>query len=413
MLKILLPIAVKVIAQIFNSLIGLLIARQIGPEAFGIYSLYLAVLVSVTIISEFGITGNLIAHFSLDKHQIKSVVSASINLLWISNLIAQIAALIILNFLTENTLPKYASIFIAISLIPSIYIYQKSKIDSSEKRYLLSNIESISTLIFTILKLTIISYANTEFLFYLLLIHTIQIYFLAASRFYLFIKHNMSSQKSNVSAKTKINTKQLFKESYPLFISTLILGINLKIDLFTIQAYCSDIMLGNYAILLSLYGMLVLPSQLYSNFIYPDLVNNTDTNLWAKHHLLILYYFLISLILMLITIKPVYYFLGDEYFFQLTPAILLFLSFLFHSWSFLSSKKIIIDKIYSFSYKRMIVALIINLSGNLFLVPKIGVEGAAASTFISFLWLGLISDLTTKKLRGLAIIKINSLKLQS
>ena len=413
MLKVFFPIAVKVVAQIINSFIGLLIARQIGPEVYGIYSLYLAVLVSATIISEFGITGNLISHFSSNKQRIKSVISASINLLLLSNLAAQLLALIILNFLTENTLPKYASIFIAISLIPSIYIYQKSKIDSSEKRYLLSNIESIIILIFTILKFAIISSTKTEFIFYLLLIHTIQIYILTASRFYIFLKHNMSSQKSNILTKTKINTKQLFKESYPLFISTLILGINLKIDLFTIQAYCSETMLGNYAILLSLYGMLVLPSQLYSNFIFPDLINFSDTNRWAKHHLFILYYFFITLIVMLIAVKPIFNFLGEEYFFQFTPAILLFLSFLFHSWSFLSSKKIIIDKIYSFSYKRMIVALIINLSGNLILVPKIGVEGAATSTFISFLWLGLISDLTTKKLRGLAIIKINSLILKS
>jgi len=76
-----------------------------------------------------------------------------------------------------------------------------------------------------------------------------------------------------------------------------------------------------------------------------------------------------------------------------------------------SSKWFILEGLFHIVFYRTLVAAILNLFFNFFLIPNFGIEGAAISSLISYSYFAVFSLLFYRKTRNIALMKFRGMNL--
>jgi O-antigen/teichoic acid export membrane protein len=400
--------ALRMIAGMF---VGILVARYLGPEQFGIFSYALAF---VAIFSSF-------AKLGLDTIVIRNLVNNPIRrdvylgtAFWLKFIGALVtfAIIAVTSLFTNNDQITITYIcIIACGIIFQSFevvdFYFQSKVLS---KYV--SISKITQLLFSSLIKIFLVLSNAD-LFWFVIVSLIDQITLSIS---LYIAYKLQKDIVFINKFDFKTAKNFLYESWPLICSCIVYVIYSRIDQILIKEMLGVRDVGIYAASLRLSEVWFFIPVLITNSLFPAIVN-------AKKESEALYllrlqrlYILLAWIAILI-ILPIYFFSNEIVVFLYgkefsDSAIILKIHvvtlFFVFMWTG-SAQFIIVESRFLFAFFRNALGLVVNVTSNMILIPKYGINGAAFSSLFGFIASSSVANLIYKPMRETFFMQLKAL----
>jgi O-antigen/teichoic acid export membrane protein len=387
-------VVTKILKFILSLGVSVIIARVLGPEGKGVAAYIIMIISMFALIGPFGIL-DAHSYFFAKKIKRKKEKIFQNNMTFII-LISLILILIVLlislkGYLLNNSLNFLNNPFYSLFILFGILILMISPVLSQtlfvlNKIFLENKILLINRIAFLVIlsslmilnKLTILSYLFTYFLFELILAI---IYFINIKiPFRIYLNKNL--------------IKEEFKFGFPLFIGVILINLVYKVDIFFIQYFLGFVETGVYSVGVNIAQKIWLIPVSIGAVLYAKLLNTQNkikkkniTILTSKFSFFICLFLVLPLLVLAPWIVMILY--GVAYEKSATIIQLLLPGVLFNLIGIL---------LYTY-YKAKgqpstyviltFITFLINLILNIILIPKLGINGAAIASTLSYTAFGL------------------------
>ncbi len=391
-------------SKIFSYLYRIIIARSLGPEVYGLFSLALMILSLFVVISSLGLTEGVLRFIALyrgkkEQDKVNFLFRVSLIIGVISGILFAIilffsSEFISLKFFHNQSLIiylKFFSFLIPVSLLTNFYLsviraYEEIGWHSFIQNILESSLKTIFLVIFIFFGLKTNAVISSSFL-------GITGMFLAA---YFVCKYKIKISYNN-PLKNKIKKRKilldLFAYSWPLIFLGIIGNLFNWTDSFTIGYFKTVLDVGIYNSAVPIASLLLLPSVIFMQLFFPlitkeyskknfKLIKDLSQQVGKWIFLINLPLFLIIMLFPGVIINILF---GQEYLIAENALRLLSLGFFSMSISAISTYLLSMMGKSKIILKDTLVFVGINLILNLILVPLYGLTGAAFSTMISYI----------------------------
>lgn len=208
--------------------------------------------------------------------------------------------------------------------------------------------------------------------------------------------------------------KKLLVTSWPLILSALAVILYMRMDQIMLKSLQGSFAVGNYSAAVRITEILFFIPVIISNSLFPSLVNISN-NLQVYHRsltrlysILIYLSFVMSVCIMFLSPSIISFLYGEQ--FKDAASVLNI-----HVWSSIfvfigvaSSHQLVIEGKTKITLYRTLIGVITNFTLNIFFIPIYGVQGAAIATLISYATSSFLSNFLFKSTR-----KINYLYFRS
>jgi PST family polysaccharide transporter len=399
----------KVYGAIISLLFLSILTSYLGPELFGVWSYILSFASIAVPLSTAGTNYTIVKKFSLNQNPADLAKQA-----FLLRLLASIITTIILALAFVVTTSKPESqelitlIFFLVGMILNninlTVLYNESKI-KNEKTVLAKNIGltiGIGIKIFLI-------YNNAS-------ISEIAAVTIIESLIFFLVGYYLTDLKilASFSPRVIADSRKLLKESFPLFLSSVIVIIYLKIDIILLRHFTVLGEVGYYAAAARISEMLYAAPVALSTVFFPIVMREINQKEETKINRIRFYAIVFYLCLFLSIscslfsphiIKIIY---GSAFYeasqiFSLHCISIMFIGFLTSS-----SKELIAKNKYKLIFYRDLSGLFSNLVLNIILIPAYGALGAAVSTLISYFIASVLSNLFFSETKQVLILMLKS-----
>lgn len=396
-------------ATILIGVAAILVARYLGPEEYGKFSYWIAIVSLVQPLINIAAPSIVTRAFTIKKHSTGEILGSALFLRIIGSFIAFFVAYIYFLIADKGT---SGGIIIALGLLlcpfESIESYYQANVNakvSSLAMFVGKGLGALIkiALIYLGLELGWFAIAQT---FTLALPPIILIVVFARKDFINFSKISIS----------KSLIKELFKLSFPLIFSGFFALIYLNIDQVFIEKMLGEYQLGIYSASVKLSMMIYFIPVMIGRSFLPGFIKTKEKSEELFLSRIYKFSFLLSasglffvLSLMILSRWLIINFFGNEYL-QAIPL------FRVHVVSLIFIFIIQIKNIWVVVYKNTwinlasnIIGAILNIGLNLYLIPKMGLMGAAWATIISYFVSSLVSSVFFRETRRLFLIQVKAL----
>lgn len=404
----------KILRMFVGLLVGVWVARYLGPEQFGLFS-YAQSFVGLFIV---------FTTLGLDSIVVRELVKKEINqdeIVGTAFLLKFFGALLIFCVLalsvqfTSNDRSENILIFIIASgsLFQSfnvIDMYFQSKVLSRYVVY--ANIITLFTS--SILKITLI-FLNAPLIAFAWTL-LFDSFVLMCGFIYFFYKNdgNLKRWKFNLTL-----AKNMLKDSYPLIIAGVINSIYMKVDQVMINEMLGSIQVGYYSAAVRLSEVWFSVGVIISNSLFPAIINSKKISeeLYYKR----IQYLFLFLTLIAYFLSVIVYFLSDKIIiglygpsFEEASSVLSIhiFSAIFVYLGVSSGRWLIAENKAKLDLYRNMSAMVINVALNLILIKKYGIIGSAYASLIAYIISFYLFDLIRQDTRKIFILKTKSLLLR-
>ncbi|MBI2629205.1 flippase [Candidatus Pacearchaeota archaeon] len=419
-----------VLSKAFTYLYKVIIARQFGPEIYGIFSLATVILSFFITVSFLGLSEGLLRYVAIyrGKNQIKQIrylIKVSMSILAVSSFLSMALLFILADFISVNlfhnaelsTFLKVFSLIIPISVASGIFL---SLIKAYEKISAYSFIVNILQNVSRVLLLAIFIFIglNSESIIwsYFLSVLLITIISYIVSKRY--IPEAFGIVNLQKGRKTKV-VSDLIGYSWPLIFLGVIGSLFFWIDSLIIGYFIDVANVGFYNAAFTIVSLFGIAPELFMQLFFPLITkefakNNTNlikeiskqVNKWIFIMNLPLF-----VIIFLFPGAVINLLFGSE--FTIADNTLRILSI----GGFFSSLTLVLTNLLSMKGKSKVILINISLASlanlilNIFLVKKFGMLGAAISTSLVWIILGIILFIEVKKYLNFAPIRRKMIKI--
>ena len=388
----------KLFKIIFSFFIVALVARHLGVEQFGLFNYISTIVLFFIAVSSFGFNGTVVRELANEENKIKEILVTSL----LTQLFGSIILYLFLCFyfyINEYEYSKYLLLF-SLSLIfkasDVVRYYYEYKLQMKKAVI----IDSLILLVSGLLKIYAVTVDGT--LLFFILIAIVE-YILAA--FFLLYRLLKDVKLFLNDFKISLATKLIIKGA-PLIVSSMSIMLLMKVDTIMIEHYIGLEAVGLYSsatkISESWFFLPAILAQSFGSKIYELKKINKHGILVEK---LLGFSFLFSVFAALVVsfiapyiIEIIY---GPEY-----AASSIILSI--HIWSgcfmflsVISGRWLLAENLHATAMWRTLYGVVVNIILNIYLIPRFGVVGAAASTLIGFSIGSYIGNVLNKKTRPL------------
>lgn len=382
-------------------LVGTWLARYLGPTRFGIFSYVISFTGLFSFLADFGINSILNRELVIESSDKKNnLLETAFYLRVFSGLLA----FLVVNFVTLF-LSISPTIRILILLYSLIFIFQAFSVFSV---FFQSRVESknnvkaqfFSSIIASIIKIIII--LNGGSLFWLVSVYVLEVILLGAL---LFSKYYFSGFKIKVwNFNFKLAKKLLFN-SYPLALVNVFSFIYLRLDQIMLKSIIGDSAVGIYAAAARISEIWYIIPMTICPSLFVAIVNSRKNdkllyfNRLKKLFLLMFYLALIIIIFVNLLAKPIIVLLYGGYYIQAIPILRIYSYSMFGTFLGVAAGQYLLVENYTKIYFFItFFGAAVNIVLNIFLIPKIGLTGAAIATVFSYIFV-IISLFFFKKTR--------------
>ena len=378
--------AEKILRMVVGILVGVWVARYLGPERYGLFSYAQSFVGLFAVVATLGLDSILVRELVKDENKRDVLLGTTFRLKLLGAGVAILLLAVAVQFTSNdgytNTLifiVASANIFQSFNVID---LYFQSKVLS--KYVVFAN--TISLALLSLLKIVCILLRAPLTAFALLVLLDSAV---LATGFVFFYRLNKLSVRAwRFDIKT---ANSLLKESWPIILSGASLMIQARIDQVMIREMLGSTETAYYSVALSLieyFGF--IPMVLHSS-LFPALAKakSISAELYKSRYL---NYYRLSFFLFLLTATPIFLFsakiitiiFGEAY----KPAgVLLSLMatrLFFTNIGTARSAFINIEGLFKYSLCSMIIGTFVNIVGNYILIPSYGSVGAIIATILSF-----------------------------
>ncbi|MDB9893888.1 flippase [Flavobacteriaceae bacterium] len=400
----------KIFRMIVGLLVGIWVARYLGPERFGVLRYSQSFVALFTSIATLGLNAIVVRELVKYKNKRDELLGTSFILQFFGALFVLIL-LSIVSYFTSNDNNTNTLVFIIASAtifqsFNVIDFYFQSKVLS--KYVVFANVMSL--FISSIIKVfLILNDASLMAFVWVILFDSI---ILAFGFIYFYVKkYNKKISKWKFKKSLAFS---LLKDSWPLILTGIAISINLNIDKVMINELLGSRYVGLYAAAISIATVFGMIPHMITQSIFPSFVNVYQKNnelflLRIKKGYKTLFY--ISLVFAIFVILFSKYLIlttyGNEYSESIQLLNFMIISILFNSIGAINSLYFKVKNMQKKMMNRQWINVILNVLLNYFLIQKFGVSGAVYATIIATLVSAVIYDLFDKECR-----EINQAKLE-
>ncbi|MGY5580767.1 flippase [Vibrio cincinnatiensis] len=398
----------KVLRMTLGLLVGVWVARYLGPEKFGLLSYAISYVALFSAFASLGLDNIVVKELVKDRSQENIVLgTAFIIKLFGSLLMIVLVSISLIIFQSDNN--------IIILVISSATIIQSFNVIDF---YFQSNVKgkyiaisNVISLIFSSFAkvLMIINGADIEFFAYIILFESA---ILSISYIFFYFKQSSSIFYWKVKRNIAIS---LLKDSWPLILSGLVVTLYMKVDQIMLNNMIGPESVGYYTAATRLSEIWYFIPVVICNSIFPAILNAKKISqelylnrLQKLYDTMVWFALLIAFFVTLINEPLVNILFGSAY--ASSSSILLV-----HVWSsvfvFLgvaSSKWFITEGLQKQALYRTVAGLIVNIMLNYILIGKYGAIGAAFSTLVSQMIASYLFNLFNIKTRPLFMMQSRS-----
>ncbi|WP_158141232.1 flippase [Vibrio furnissii] len=403
-------ISEKVLRMIFGLLIGVWVARYLGPEKFGMLSYAISFVALFSALSTLGLDSIVVRELVKDSKKENIVLGTAFSL----RFIGAIVVLILVTLSTFIYSEGYESDEIILVLAATTLVQSFSVIDF----YFQSNVKGkyvaisnvISLLFSSLIKiLLIVSHAGLEFFAYVIFI---EMSILSISYIYFYVSKGSSILKWSFDKSTALN---LLKDSWPLILSSLVVTLYMKVDQIMINKMIGPESVGYYTAATRLSEVWYFIPVVICNSLFPAILNAKERSkeLYLKR-LQNLYDFIlwlalaIALFVTLISNPLIDILYGKEYASSSSVLLVHIWSSVFVFLGVASSKWFIAEGLQKQALYRTLAGLGVNVFLNLLLIGSYGAIGAAIATLLSQIVASYLFNVFSIKTRGMFIMQSKS-----
>jgi len=398
-----------VLSKVLSYLYRIVIARDFGPEVYGIFSLATMILLFLVSFANLGLVEGILRFVSFYRgknniNKIRYVFRFSLYALFFSSILVGIilflfADFISLRFFHNPNLIIYLRIFSVLvpfyiflySFLSVIQAYEKIKVYS----FILDFLENFLKLIFLLILIFLGFVANAIIFSYILGVISV---FLAA---FLYCKYRLPEifKKYTLSKKSEKDIKKkLISYSWPLVFSTLLYVLFSDIDSFCIGFFKDVTQVGIYNAAVPIAALMVFSPVLFLRLFFPIITrefSKKNTELIKELSKQVQKWIMIVNVplLFLIVLFPgafINILFGSEYITAENSLRFLAIGFFFNSLCLIFYNLISMVGKSKLILLNILITAILNIIINISLIPVMGITGAAIGTMISYFVLMII-----------------------
>lgn len=378
--------AEKIFRTLVAFFVGILVARYLGPDNFGLLNYAISFAGLFTSFANLGLDSIVIRELVKTPDK-KDIILGTVFRLRLMGSFITILLVSITAFLIKE--PTFNLLLIVI--IASATIFQSIGV---VEQFFQSRVEakfnviaqSSSFFIAALLKVLIV-FLNKP-LIYFAVVQSIESLFLAIGYYFVYRKNNLTISTWKYDSTV---AQSLLKDSWPLVLSGVVIAIYMKIDQVMIKNFMEIKEVGYYAAAVKLCEAWYFVPMAVSTSVFPAIVNAKQTSEKLYLNRLQKLYDFLAAIAIIIAIPVTFLsgFIIDILFgpkFQPAASVLTI-----YIWAgvatFLgvaSSQYLIAENLTKLSFYRTLIGMIINVILNLYLIPVYGINGAAIATLISY-----------------------------
>ena len=404
--------AEKILRMVVGLLVGIWVARYLGPDKFGLLSFAHSFVGLFTIFATLGLDEVVVRELVKDESRRDSLVGTTFWLKLFGAFLVLLVLAFAINF-TSNDVDTHILVFIIASatIFQSFNIvdfYFQSKILGKFVAYA----NFISLFISTIVKIALIlSHASLLAFAWVVLFDS---FVLACGFIYFFLKHSTFRIKYLIFHKS--TAIDLLKDSWPLIFSGGVLMIQARIDQVMIKEMLGSLEVGYYSVAMRLIEAVAFIPMLLKSSLYPS-IQSAKIQSKALYQDRLLNFYRLNFLLFLVLAIPIFIFaepiivllFGIEY--QPAGVLLALLSIrlFFANMGVARGTYIVTENLMKFSMFTMILGTIVNIYLNYVLIPNYGARGAIVATIVSFFTTIYLVDIFYSKTRHNVILQVKSI----
>ena len=404
--------AEKILRMVVGLLVGVWVARYLGPEKFGLLSYALSFVALFSIIATFGLDEIVVRELVKDDSRRDDLIGTAF---WLK-LCGAFVVLLVLAFaviFTSNDNKTNTLIFIIASALifqsfNVIDFYFQSKVMG--KFIVYANL--ISLFVSSIIKITLI--LNDASLIAFAWVVLFDGFILACGFIYFFLIH--STFKINNLIFYKSTAFDLLKDSWPLIFSGAVLMIQARIDQIMIKEMINSTEVGYYSAAIRLIEAFGFIPVMLKISLYPSILNSRkDSNELYQNRLLNFYrlnfllFLAVAIPLFLFSEQIVNLLFGIEYQSVGILLSLMVIRLFFANMGVARSAYILNENLMVFSLITMTLGTITNIVLNYYWIPLYASKGAIIATIISFIVSIFVVDIFYAKTRNNVILQFKGI----
>ncbi len=396
----------KLFRASLNIFLSIILARNLGPEKFGILNYLLAFLFLFTSISSLGmnpVLTNMIIKNKNNNHNI--FIMNAYYFRFIFSLINYLIFVLLIYLINNDQIYFDYSFIIGIGIIlrscEVFFSYFEAK--SLSKYIVISQlIGLISAFIFIFY---IIRYElDFIYIFYALILDSLIVFILINILY--FLKSNNFIVKINL-----VNIKNIILKSFPILISAISIILYMRIDQIMINAILDEYNLGIYSVSVRYIEIFHFIPKIIIISLLPILLisKKYNFNLLKLNSIIFKLSLLIISFVLISSDYLIPYIFGKVYIGSITSTKILSFSIIFVFYGVINEHWYVSKNLQKLYATNVFLGAIINIILNYFLINNFGIDGAAYSTLITYLLIIFAFDYSNKKTRNLLKLKFKSL----
>ncbi len=400
------------IIRIFGGLIvGIWVARYLGPSDFGVLNYALAYTALFMLFVKLGLDQIIVRELVKKPKLTNYLMGTAFGLKLMGSIIAIVLVYLSLYFIQTDNVTKIVIFIISAGFILQsvdvIDFFYQSKVLS---KYVVIA-RSSAFIISSLLKVYFIVYEYD--VIYFAVANTID--FALAGLFMLMIYKKIGGNVSQWKF-SKVIAIRLVKFSWPLALSSFLISIHMKIDQVMIGNMLDTEQVGIYSVAVILAEFWIFIPGILVSTLMPYFVNLRESNNELYHYRLIQLYFLMFWMGVFVGVVTIIFgediirlLFGEAYVAAYIALVVNIWAGVFMAQSAAKGIWVIAENKQLYRIIANVIAVIINIVLNLILIPKYGISGAAIATLITRFTNNWITPIFIKPYRENTIVSIKSI----
>jgi len=402
--------AEQMLRLVAGLLVGIWVARYLGPKQFGLFSYVLAFTTIFTSLAKLGLDGIVVRELVSQPEKQRLYLGTAF---WLK-IIGSVASLGFV-FLTTLFSNNDASTNLYLYIITAGLVFQSFEVidfyfQSQVKAKLVSICKIIQLTLSSLIKIYLVLTKGE--LLYFVIVSLVDQFSLAIS---LMIAYWYKKIPGFYFSFDSTIAKNLLKDCWPLVCSALVTSVYMRVDHLMIKEMLGEHDVGIYSAAVRLSEVWYFIPTLITTSVFPAIVNARQQSKALYHERLQKLYTLLVWIAIAIAITMTFlgnwlvvFLYGDDY--AAAGEILTINAWtgVFVSLFMVSGRWILAENLTRHSLMRNGFAMVVNISMNYVLITRYGVAGAAIASLLAFASASLIYDVFFEETRRVFSLKIKA-----
>lgn len=403
--------AEKILRMTVGLLVGVWVARYLGPEEYGLLSYSQSFVGMFAALGTLGLDGVLVRELIKTPNKRDSLLGSAFAL----KLAGAVLMLAVLSIAVISVSDNYSENILIFIISSSVFFQSFNVIDFYFQSKVLSRYvvyaNTVSLLTMSIFRIFLVLYDAPLLMFAIaLLIESIVV---AIGFIYIYQHNSLSIKKWKFE---KIIAKKILKDSWPLILAGALLGVQARIDQVMLKHMIGNDSVGMYSVALRLIEAISFLPMLLKSSLSPSIIKSKEATA-EKYRDRLLNFYRLNFIMSLLIILPVFVFAqfivdflyGHAY--QAAGVLLSLMSIrlFFTNMGVARSVYIVTENLFKFSLVTMLIGTIVNVSLNYIWIKAYGASGAIMATIVSFTITVFVIDFIYKRTRSNVILMLYSI----